>query len=132
MIGLDTNVLVRFLTRDDEAQARLAGDLIRSRCSVEHPGFISRVVQCELVWVLESAYDYSREQIASTLDRIFRTRQFLIEDAPVAMLALRAYRQDGVDYADALIGFGNRRTGCDETATFDRRAAKLAVFQRLD
>lgn len=131
MIGIDTNVLVRYLTRDDEQQSEIAHNYLMSECTVEQPAFINRVVQCEVVWVLERAYRYTREQIAHALEMIFRTRQFQVEDQEAALAALRLYRQGKADFADALIGAGNKTAGCEVTVTFDRKAAELDTFKKI-
>lgn len=131
MIGIDTNVLVRYLTRDDERQAEIAHHYLTQECTAEEPAFINRVVQCEVIWVLERAYKYSREQIAHAFEMIFRTRQFQVEDQEFALAALRLYRQGKADYADALIGVVNKAAGCDMTVTFDKKASKLESFQWL-
>ncbi|MEO5338150.1 MAG: type II toxin-antitoxin system VapC family toxin [Magnetospirillum sp. WYHS-4] len=128
MIGLDTNVLVRYLVQDDLVQAAAATRLVETRCTKEAPGFVNRIVLCELVWVLESAYRYPKDSIAAVLDRLLRTAELVIEDAESAWLALQAYRGLGVDFPDALIGLANRDRGCEGTATFDGRATRLAVF----
>lgn len=128
MIGLDTNVLVRYLVEDDPAQASRAAHLIETHCTEHAPGFVNRVVLCELVWVLESAYDYPRTTVAATLDSLFRTAELEIDAADAAWPALTAYRGGGVDFSDALIGRLNRNAGCDGTATFDKTATKLSDF----
>ena len=131
MKGIDTNVLVRLLTGDDAAQQQRAQTYLASSCSAESPGFVNRIVIVELVWVLESAYGYSREQIASALDGLLRTQELAVEDAAGVSVALNAYRI-GADFADALIGATNAAAGYAETVTFDRRAAKsLAGFRAL-
>ena len=104
MKGLDTNVLIRHLVQDEAAQARLAGRFIASECTREEPGFINRIVLCETVWVLESAYGSSREDIAGVLERVIRTQQFQIENVQSAWTALRMYRSGGADFADCLLG----------------------------
>jgi len=131
LIGIDTNVLVRYITADDAEQAAIASKYLDQNCTQEQPGYINRIVQCELVWVLDKAYRYSSEQIAVALESIFRTRQFFIEDYEAALAALRQYRLGKADYADALIGYSNKSAGCSVTATFDRKAAKLAVFEEV-
>lgn len=130
MIGIDTNILVRYLTRDDEQQSEIAHNYLMNEFTIE-PAFINRIVQCEVVWVLERAYHYSREQIAHALEMIFRTRQFQVEDQEAALTALRLYRQSKADYADALIGVSNKVAGCELTITFDKKASKLDVFRDL-
>ena len=81
MIGLDTNVLVRHLVQDDPAQSHAATQVITKRCTRDEPGFINRIVLCELVWVLESAYGYSKDTIVVVLDKILRTSQLKIESS---------------------------------------------------
>ncbi len=131
MIGLDTNVLVRYLVQDDADQARRAARLIETRCTPDQPGFVNRIVLCELVWVLESCYDQSRDVVAAILSRLLRSAELIIEDAKDAEHAIKAYRGRGVDFADALVGETNRRNGCATTATFDRKAARLESFSAV-
>ncbi len=127
MIGLDTNVLVRHLTQDEPEQARLASALIEEACATDTPGFINRVVLCEVVWVLERAYRYDRETIAACLETILRTADLRIENEEVVWAALFRY-QEGYDFADALIGETNVLAGVTETRTFDKRAARSSTF----
>ena len=128
MIGLDTCVLVRYLVEDDTAQTSKAAHLIETRCTGDAPGFVNRVVLCELVWVLESAYGYTRATIAATVESLLRTAELEIDASDAIWPALTAYRGGGVDFADALIGRLNRNAGCEGTATFDKGAAKLGDF----
>ena len=128
MIGLDTNVLVRYLVEDDPAQASRAARLIETRCTEDAPGFVNRVVLCELVWVLESAYDYPRATVAATLENLLRTAELEIDAAEAAWPALTAYRSGSVDFSDALVGRLNRIAGCDGTASFDKGAVRLDDF----
>ncbi|TAM59775.1 PIN domain-containing protein [bacterium] len=131
MKGLDTNVLVRLLTGDDPAQQQRARAFIASNCSAASPGFVNRIVIVELVWVLESTYGYTRQQIAAAIDGLLRTQELTVEDTSEVALSLSAYRE-GADFADALLSITNEAAGCEETATFDRRAAKrLAGFRVL-
>jgi predicted nucleic-acid-binding protein len=128
VIGLDTNILVRYLVEDDAKQASKAAHLIETRCTEDSPGFINRVVLCELVWVLESAYGYPRATVAATLESLLRTAELEIDTADAAWPALAVYRNSGVDFSDAFIGRLNRNAGCDATATFDKVAARLDDF----
>ncbi len=130
MKGIDTNALVRYLVQDEPAQSRKAAAFIAKECSADAPGLINRIVLCEVVWVLERAYQYPRIQVARALDRILRTSQFKIEDHQEAWSALREY-QIGGDFADALIAAVNRRLGCECTVTFDRRAGRRSGFSLL-
>src|SRR5579871_2540557 len=130
MTGIDTKVLVRYLVQDDPEQARKATRLITNECSSEDPGFINRIVLCELVWVLETAYGYAREQVAFALEKILRTAQFEIEDHQEAWSSLREY-QNGADFADSLIAAVNRGHGCERSVTFDRKAGRRTGFVSL-
>jgi predicted nucleic-acid-binding protein len=131
VIGLDTNVLVRYLVRDDPAQARIAAEVIVRDCTRESPAFINRIVLCELVWVLESAYGYSKETIAGVLEKVFRTTQFQVEDVQMAWTAFRLYQKGKADFSDCLLGAVNHDHGCERTVTFDPDAGKLAEFDLL-
>ncbi len=131
MIGLDTNVLVRYLVEDDPVQASKAAHIIETRCTEDSPGFVNRVVLCELVWVLESAYDYPRATVAATLESLLRAAELEVDAADAAWPALTAYRAKGVDFSDAFIGRLNRNAGCDGTASFDKAAAGLDDFFAL-
>ena len=131
MIGLDTNVLVRYLVQDDPSQSRKATQLITKRCTRDDPGFINRIVLCELVWVLESAYGYPKDTIVVVLDKLLRTSQLKIEDVQAAWTAFRIYQKGKADFADCLMGTTNRIGGCEWTVTFDQPASKLEGFQLL-
>lgn len=131
MIGLDTNVLVRFLVQDDPGQSRKATQVITKQCTRDDPGFINRVVLCELVWVLESAYGYSKDTIVPVLEKLLRTSQLMIEDVQAAWTAFRMYQKGKADFADCLLGATNRIGGCEWTVTFDQPASKLEGFKLL-
>lgn len=81
MIGSDTNLLVRYLTQDEPAQAEMARRLIEERCTAAAPGFVNRIVLCELVWVLMRGYRLSRGATADVIERLLRTKELVIEDA---------------------------------------------------
>jgi len=123
VIGLDTNVLLRLLTRDDARQHAAAKNFIARNCGPTDPAFINRVVVLECVWVLESFYDYLREQVADAIDGLLLVAEFDVEDAPVIRETLAAYRA-GADFADAFTACSNAERGCTSTAAFDTAAAK--------
>jgi predicted nucleic-acid-binding protein len=128
VIGLDTNVLVRYLVQDDPVQGAAAAEVIESRCAPETPGRVDHVVLCELVWVLETAYGYSRELVANVVRQILGTAELRVESPDLAWTALRAYESGPADLPDYLIGQRNRAAGCEVTLTFDRRAARSALY----
>jgi len=111
MIGLDTNVLVRHLVQDDPGQSRKPAQLITKQCMRDNPGFINRIVLCELVWVLESACGYPKDTIVVVLDKLLRTSQLKIEDVQAAWTAFRMYQKGKADFADCLLGTTNRIGG---------------------
>ena len=129
MIGLDTNVLVRHLVQDDPGQSRKATQVITTQCTRDDPGFINRIVLCELVWVLEGAYGYSKNTIVAVLEKLLRTSQLKIEDPQAAWTAFRLYQTGKADFADCLLGTSNRLGGCETTVTFDHAAGKLEGFR---
>jgi predicted nucleic-acid-binding protein len=128
MIGLDTNVLVRHLVGDDPVQTPKARALLARRCKVDDPGYVNRIVLCELVWVLARGYRYDRRTIAGALEQLLNAAELQIEDREAAVDALAAYRGGQADFADCLMGLLNRAAGCEQTMTFDRDAAALPEF----
>ncbi|MEI6786847.1 MAG: type II toxin-antitoxin system VapC family toxin [bacterium] len=131
MTGLDTNVLVRYLTHDDPCQAVKASKIVEEALSKGEKLLIHPVVLCELVWVLESAYDYDRSEVAVTLDRILRTAQFTILDKEIVWSAWGDYRSGKGDFSDYLIGRANGRFGAEHTVTFDKALKGSRLFRVL-
>jgi len=131
MIGLDTNVIVRLFVEDDPRQVQSARNLVTSQCSPESPGFIDRVGLCELIWVLASAHGYGRAAITDVVETLIESRDMRLEDHDLVRRSLQDYRSTSVDFADILIGHVNLARGCEATATFDRKAAKLKGFVRV-
>jgi predicted nucleic-acid-binding protein len=125
--GLDTNVLLRYLVRDEPAQAaRATRELER-----DERFLIGSVVLCELVWVLEAGYGFSRAEIGATLEKILATAQFEIEGKDLALGALDDFRDSPADFSDCLVGRRNRAAGAAETVTFDRSLRGLEGFRLL-
>lgn len=121
MIGLDTNVVVRFLTQDDVVQSAQAATVFAS-LTEEEPGFLCREVMVELVWVLERSYHLSRTDIAGAIDELLASREIVVEEADRVGLATELYRQGGAGFSDQMIAIGGRDAGCDMVLTFDRKA----------
>ena len=131
MQGLDTNVLVRYLTQDDPKQSARADAFITTVITRRGRCFISAVVLCELTWVLRYAYKITKDDLLMTIDRLLQTNQFEIGDREHVRKAMHAYRGGKADFADYLIGALAHDAGCDVTATFDRRLRGAAGFQVL-
>jgi predicted nucleic-acid-binding protein len=128
MIGLDTNVLVRYLAQDDPVQSRQATALIEHRLSEQDPGFVSVVAMVETAWVLERAYGLSANKIAAAIERMLQADALVVEDEQKVFTAMMALRQGRGSFADALIAALGSRAGCTHTVTFDRRALRLPGF----
>ena len=129
MIGLDTNLLVRYLTRDDASQYAKATALIDAAAKRGDRFVINSAVLCELVWVLRTTYRYSREEIGRTLEHILTTAEFDVERSDEARQALHDFQSTKADFSDALIGRINRSLGADHTVTFDRDLKPLETFR---
>jgi len=131
MIALDTNVLVRFLVQDDPVQSPIATRLI-GKLTEDTPGFVSREVLVELVWVLERAYGHGREAVAEALDGLLASVELQIEEANDVASALDLYRRQGFGLGDLMIASAGRRAGAKCLLTFDRKAARLPNVQLLE
>ena len=128
MLGIDTNVLVRFLVRDDESQFEKARKLIKREVTAGRRVFVSQLVLLETEWVLRSRYDLSKIEIIAAISGLLDAPDVQFEDEPAIEAALFVWKESTVDFADCLIGAQNKRLGCRATATFDLRAAKLSGF----
>ena len=131
MIALDTNVLVRLVLYDDEAQARAVERLFIRARREQTPLFVADVVLCELVWVLTRRSGLSRADIANALDRLLRTELVVVADAATAENALAAYRAGKGDFADYLIREQSRAAAVTEVVTFDRALKGESGFRVL-
>ena len=124
MIALDTNVLIRYLTRDNPEQAEAARALLQG-LTTNGPGFICREVVIEVVWVLERSYRFRRERIANIVVELMATDTLVIEDDNDVAQAAAAYREGSADFSDLMILAAANRVGALPLCTFDRRFARL-------
>ena len=131
MIGLDTNVLVRYIMQDDPRQSPKATAIVESLEGVGS-GYITLVAMVELVWVLTASFELTRAQVSQALDGIIRTKQFKIENADQVIRALRVFKLGKSDFADCLIERSANSAGCLKTMTFDVKAAKHAGMTLID
>ncbi len=131
MIGLDTNILVRYLVQDERRQSARATAFIRAAALRKESFFVNDIVLCELVWVLQSAYSYSKEVISDVLEKLLLAEHFEIEDRDTVWTALAFYRDRQGDFADYLILCKNLACGCDRTMTFDRSLRNQPAFEQL-
>ena len=128
MLGVDTNVLVRFLVRDDEAQFEKARKLIRREVAAGRRVFVSQLVLLETEWVLRSRYGLAKVEILSAISTLLDASDLAFEDEPSVERAVYSWKDSTADFADCLIEARNRRIGCRATATFDTKALKITGF----
>jgi len=131
MIGIDTNVLVRYLVRDDLEQAQAATKIIEDAIEVDQIIYINCIVLCEMVWVLDSAYDCEKSAIVSLLKKILSAKQFEIEKKSLIWQATDDYSATKADFADCLIGRLNSTIGCNVTYTFDKSLKNIKQFTTI-
>lgn len=131
MIGLDTNVIVRYLVQDDARQSAAATRFIERTLSPQNPGFIASITLCEIVWVLAECYKTDRQRIRAVIEGLLAAKQLSIEEPDIVWRALRAWNASAADFSDALTGQIVSARGGEKTLTFDRAAAKLPGFELL-
>lgn len=130
MIGLDTNVVVRYIVQDDAVQSKKATILLESLTD-DHQGFIPLVSIVELVWVLQSCYAADRKEIGNVLDLLLQMKSIVIEQFEIVSKALRLFSGNNADFADCLVERSAFSAGCDYTATFDKKASKTTGMKLL-
>ena len=127
MIGLDTNVIVRYITQDDAKQAEKANKLIEKNLSARKPGYITLVTLVEIVWVLDSCYEQPKESILNVIYALLTTRQIVVERADSVYIAMKRYRSGKADFSDAVISVVAENDGCDSIVTFDKKAVSVGM-----
>ena len=132
MNGIDTNILIRYLTQDDPVQSPKATKIIERRFTRDRPGFISLVTMAEVVWVLGSVYALEDGEIADTVERMLQADTLVVQNEQQVYTAMVALRQGWGAFADALIGALGAWAGCESTLTFDKKALRLAGFELPD
>jgi predicted nucleic-acid-binding protein len=130
MIGLDTNIVVRYLTHDDLTQTAPAVRVMES-LSADSLGFLSLIVIVELVWVLEVSYHFKKNEIEQVLEILLRSKELVIERAEIVSQALRKFSASRADFADCLIERCGHAAECQYTVTFDQNAATGAGMKLL-
>ena len=131
MIGLDTNVVIRYVAQDDPRQSAAATRLFEKTLSAENPGFVSAVTLCEICWVLAESYNADRDRVRAVIEGLLGSKQLVVESGELAWKALRAWQGSAADFSDALIGEVAAAHGADQLVTFDKAAAKLPRFRLL-
>ncbi|MHB1941686.1 MAG: PIN domain-containing protein [Acidiferrobacteraceae bacterium] len=131
MIALDTNILVRLVTRDDEAQAARAKAVFDAQGSEEGALFVSDIVLVELCWTLERSYRLSRQAMATVIHALLDNSTVKLESPPVVRDALAHFTRSSIGFPDCLIVAKAQHQGCRQTLTFDRRMASLPDVEIL-
>jgi len=128
MVGLDTNVIVRYITQDDDMQDLKATKVIENRLSARDPGFITLITLVEITWVLESCYDQNKQDILNVLHGLLTTKQLIVERADIAYLAIkRCLASPKADFSDAVITVLSEHEGCSQVLTFDKKAKSVGM-----
>ena len=131
MIGLDTNIIVRYLTEDDPVQSRKASELIDGRLTEQYPGFVSVVAMVEIVWVLDRSYKFTPREISAAVERLLQIDVLIIQNEQEIFTAMTVLKHERGSLADALIAELGRHAGCRRTLTFDHKAARLPEFELM-
>jgi predicted nucleic-acid-binding protein len=129
MIGLDTNVVVRYLAQDDPVQSAKATQIFERRLTEQEPGFVSLVTMVETVWVLDTVYGLAAREIAQAVERMLQADTLVIQNEQEVFTAVVALKSGRGSFADALVGALGAWAGCGSTLTFDRNAARLEGFE---
>jgi predicted nucleic-acid-binding protein len=132
VIGLDSNVLVRYVAQDEPRQATRASRLLEEELTADRPGFVSLVALAETAWVLESVYAADRPTILRVVRGLLGAANVRVQESEAVALAADDVESTAIDFADALIARVARSHGCAHTLTFDRRAARQRGFQPLE
>jgi predicted nucleic-acid-binding protein len=128
MLGIDTNVLVRYLVRDGQSQYEKARRLINREVSAGEPALVSPLVLLETERVLRSRYELPKPDIVAALSALLDAAALAFEDEPSIEHAIYSWKDSAADFADCLIEARNHRLGCRATATFDGQVLRLAGF----
>jgi len=131
LIGLDTNIWVRYIVQDDERQAQLATEVIETQCSIENPAFINEITLCEIVWVLKRAYQYDKAIILNLLNQLLSVDEVYIASSVQASAAYHDYSVGNADFSDYFIAQINKNLGCSYTLSFDKKACQHDNFKLL-
>lgn len=131
MKGIDTNILVRFLVADDEFQAEKVYDIFKEAESNKNELFVPILVILELIWVLESAYEISREEIVDSISELLLMPILKFENQSVVQQFIHTAQGNRYDLSDLLIARSAAEQGCEAVITFDKKASKHTLFELI-
>ncbi len=131
MMGLDTNILVRYLAQDDAMQSPQATQIIERQFTEDRPGFISLVTMVETVWVLDRVYGLSTQEVADAVERILQADTLVVQNEQEVFTAMIDFKTGAGSFSDALMGALGAWAGCSATLSFDKKAKRLKQFKIL-
>ncbi|MDR6857440.1 type II toxin-antitoxin system VapC family toxin [Variovorax guangxiensis] len=131
MPALDTNVLVRYVVQDDQAQLAEARRLIRKCVADGQTLFVPVTVALELEWMLRASFEYAKDEVMEALSSLFSAAELIFESERALEVALQLYRNGSADFADCLHIALAAQAGELPLRTFDKRAAKVTGAQLL-
>ncbi len=131
MTGIDSNVLIRFIVRDDEDQFLKAQELLVQGSSSANPCYVCDIAIAEMIWVLTRRYRIPAATLIDFIKDLVAANNIVIESSEQLRRALDAWKSSGADLADCFIGELNKKAGCTKTVTFDKGASKLESFELL-
>jgi len=126
MIGLDTNIVIRYLTQDDEIQSKIVKNFIETELS-EQQGFITTVSLIEMVWILESCYKQPKSAIVRILESLLATTQFAIESSEIIHVAVKRFSKGNADFNDAVMAVTAEKVGCTKVVSFDKKSHSVGM-----
>jgi predicted nucleic-acid-binding protein len=131
MIGLDTNILLRYQLQDDPSQAPVVNRFFEQELRPDNPGYVSLAASLEIVWVLRSVWKLKPREIAASLRELLAHDSLRFQNELEVAAAVSALQQGAGEFEDILIGALNQWSGCTESVTFDQKAARLPYFRLL-
>jgi predicted nucleic-acid-binding protein len=131
LIGIDTNVLVRYILDDDPIWSAPAQRFIDDECTTERPGYVNLVVLAELVWVLSQMHGWGKEEICTVIGELLLADNLVLENPVLVAAAMSDFKQGSANFADYVIAAINKSAGAAPTVTIDKDASKYSGFIRL-
>jgi len=132
MKSLDTNIIIRFLVNDDKKQAAIVKSLFLKAENDSKSFFICNPVLLEVIYVLDSVYEYARSEILNALELMFMMKILVFENPDALQHLISTGRKTKIELEDLLIGIIAKENGCETTLTFDKKAAKSNLFSLIE
>lgn len=131
MIGIDSNVLLRYALEDDAKQSPRAAALLESDDRLSEPAFVNLIVLLEFVWTALGQDGFDKADIIAILEELLASRRMVFAERSAVAAALETWRTGKAGFQDYLIGCLNQERGLRTTFTFDVAAAKHPTFSPM-